>query len=329
MKKTLSIILAVILVVAMSTAACAEWKFERKIDLVCGYGVGGGMDSTLRPMATLLQDILGVPVEIVNVEGGNGVNGIEYTYKQPADGYTFMGGSQSLFIQDMMGVTSMDYRTEFEPIDMLVYSINFIVGSKTKMEQYGITCWSELQEYVAAHPYEISVAMLSSGGVDGASLAQATEGLDLLEIAYASGSDANSALVGGHCDLYVCGYDEIAGLVASGDIIPLLALSEKRLSVLPDLECSGELGINSFMAPWRAVWAVKGTPKEAEEALAAAIEEARQTEAWQNYCKDGAYDERSIPTIEELPAFVAQEYKDLRDYMAEQGTLVKDYEDLK
>ena len=93
MKKLVCLAIALVMVLGLAACASAEFKFERKIDLVCPWGVGGGADSTLRPMATLLQDILGVPVEVVNVEGGSGVNGVEYTYKQPADGYTFMLGT--------------------------------------------------------------------------------------------------------------------------------------------------------------------------------------------------------------------------------------------
>ena len=111
MKKLVCLAIALVMVLGLATCASAEFKFERKIDLVCPWGVGGGADSTLRPLATLLQDILGVPVEVVNVEGGSGVNGVEYTYKQPADGYTFMLGTQSLYIQDMLGNTSMDFKT--------------------------------------------------------------------------------------------------------------------------------------------------------------------------------------------------------------------------
>lgn len=329
MKKILSLVLALVLVLGLCAAASAEFKFERKITVVCPWGVGGGADSTIRPMANLLQEYLGVPVEVQNVEGGSGVNGVEYTLKQPADGYTFMLGTQSLYLQDMMGNISVDFKTEMKPIDVLVHSINFIVGSKVNMEKYGVKSWSDLQKYIADHPFEVSVAMLTATGVDGASLAQATEGLDLLELPYDSGSDANSALVGGHVDLYVCGYDEIAGLVESGDIIPMLALCENRLKVLPDLECSAEVGVNSFMAPWRAVFAKKDTPQEAIDTLVAAIEACRSNETWQNFLKDGAYDERPVPTVEELPAFAQSEYKALRDYMQEQGTLVKDYDDLK
>ncbi len=329
MKKLVCLVLAIVMTLALVTCASAEFKFERKITIVCPWGVGGGADSTIRPMATLLQDILGVPVEVQNVEGASGVNGVEYTYKQPADGYTFMLGTQSLFMQDMSGTTSMDFKTEFQAIDVLVHSINIIAASKVNMDKYGVTNWEELTKYVADHPFEVSVGMLTATGVDGASLAQATTDLMLLETPYSGGSEVNSALMGGHCDLSITGTDEIAGLIESGDIIPILALCENRMSIYPDMQCTGELGINSFMGPWRAIFAKKGTPQEAIDAMVAAIEEARQTETWQNFIKNAAYDQRAVPTVEELPEFVQSEYKALRDYMSEQGTLTKDYDDLK
>ena len=168
-RKFLCALLALALVSVGAAGASAEWKFERKVDLVCPWGVGGGADSTLRPMAALLKDILGVQVEVVNVEGGSGVNGVEYTYKQPADGYTFMLGTQSLIMQDLQGATSMNFKDEFIPVVKLVHSINIIAGSKKAMEAKGYHNFAELYEYAKAHPYEVSVGMLTVTGADGAS----------------------------------------------------------------------------------------------------------------------------------------------------------------
>ena len=328
MKKLVCLVLAIVMLMAMAVCASAEFKFERKIDIVCPWGVGGGADSTLRPMANLLQEILGVPVNVVNVEGAAGVNGVEYTYKQPADGYTFMLGTQSLFMQDMSGTTSMSFKEEFQPIDVLVHSINIIVASKKSLDKYGVTNWEELAAYANEHPFEVSVGMLTATGIDGASLGQAIGDMMLLETPYSGGSEVNSALVGGHCDLAITGTDEVAGLVESGDIVPLLALCENRMSIYPDMQCSGELGIESYMGPWRAIFAKKGTPQEAIDAMVAAIEEARVRPEWQEFLKMAAYDERTVPTAAELPAFAEAEWKGLRDYMSEQGTLTKDYPEL-
>ena len=332
MKKFFALALALVMVLGVCSFASAdeEWKFERKIEIVCPWGLGGGADSTIRPMAQLLQDKLGVAVEVRNETGGSGVNGIEYTYKQPADGYTFMLGTQSLFIQDMSGFTSMDFKTEFECEDILVHSINMLCGSTKQMEKYGITNFSDLTKYVAEHPYEVSVGMLTATGVDGMCFEIATEGLELNVVTYGGGSEVNADMAGGHVDLAVGGYDDMSGLIESGDIMPLLVFCEHRLNIFPDCECTADVGIESYAGPWRGIFAKTGTPQGAIDALVAAIEECRQDPSWQEFLHNAAYDERTVPAPgEELKNFVQSEYKELRDYMLAQETLEKDYEDLK
>lgn len=333
MKKLLCLVLALTMLMSLaliSPAAAEDWKFERKIEIVCPWGLGGGADSTIRPMAQLLQQKLGVPVEVRNETGAGGVTGIEYTYKQPADGYTFMLGTQSLFIQDMLGNTSMDFKTEMECIDVLVHSINLLAGSKKQLDKYGIHNFTELKEYAAAHPYELNVGMLTATGVDGMCFELATEGLALNLVQYGGGAEVNADLAGGHCDLGVGGYDDMSGLIESGDIVPLLVFCEHRLSIFPNCESTADVGIDSYAGPWRGIFAKKGTPQGAIDALVAAIEECRKDASWQEFLHNAAYDERTVPAPgEELKTFVWNEYKDLRDYMVEQETLEKDYDDLK
>ena len=52
--------------------ASDTWTFERGVTIVCPWGKGGGADSTIRPMARLLEEYLGVPVEVRNETGGSG-----------------------------------------------------------------------------------------------------------------------------------------------------------------------------------------------------------------------------------------------------------------
>lgn len=331
MKKILALVLALVMLMGICAVASAdEWKFERGITIVCPWGLGGGADGTIRPMATLLQNVLGVNVDVRNETGGSGVTGATFAYKEPADGYTFLLGTQSLYIQDMLDNTDFNFKDEFECVDILVHSINMLAGSKISMEKYGIKNFSDLKEYAAAHPYEVSVAMLTATGVDGMCFEIATDGLALNPVTYDSGSAANSDMAGGHVDLSVGGYDDMSGLIESGDIIPLLLFCEHRIDIMPDCECTAELGIDSYAGPWRGIFAKKGTPQGAIDALVAAIEECRSDPSWQEFLKNAAYDQRTVPALgEELQQFCWNEYKDLRDYMFEQETLEKDYDDLK
>jgi tripartite-type tricarboxylate transporter receptor subunit TctC len=258
------------------------------------------------------------------------VTGATFAYKEPADGYTFLLGTQSLFIQDMMDNMDFNFKDEFVPQDILVHSINMLAGSKISMEKYGIKNFSDLKAYAAEHPYEVSVAMLTATGVDGMCFEIATEGLALNPVTYDSGSAANSDMAGGHVDLSVGGYDDMSGLIESGDIIPLLVFCEHRIDIMPDCECTAELGIDSYAGPWRAIFTKVGTPQGAIDTLVAAIEECRQDPTWQEFLKNAAYDQRVVPAPgEDTLKFAMEEYKDLRDYMFEQETLEKDYDDLK
>ncbi len=329
MKKLTALFLVAIMLMGMVSVASAEFKFERKVDIVCPWGIGGGADSTLRPMAEILKEIIGQQVDVVNVEGGGGVNGVEFTYKQPGDGYTFMLGTQSLIMQDLQGALSMDYRDEFVPVAKLVHSVSIIAGSKKALDAKGVTNFAELVEYAKANPWTVTAGMLTATGADGATLKQALAGLDVLELSYSSGSEMNAGLMGGHIDIMITGTDEIQGLIESGDVIPLVACAEQRMSIYPDMQCTGELGIDSYIGTWRGVYAKKGTPQEAIDAMTAAIEEATKNQRWQDFLVQGAYNERvGFENGADLKVLMDKEYAMFAEYLKEEGVLTKSYPDL-
>ena len=230
----------------------------------------------------------------------------------------------------MLGNTSMDFKDDFVCTDILVHSINMLAGSKKQLDKYGIKNFSDLKAYVAAHPYQVSVGMLTATGVDGMCFEIATNGLDLNVVQYGGGAEVNADLAGGHCDLAVGGYDDMSGLIQSGDIVPLLVFCEHRLNIFPSCECTAEVGIDSYAGPWRGIFAKKGTPQGAIDTLVAAIEKCRGDKTWTDFLHNAAYDERTVPSAgDALQKFTQSEYKDLRDYMLAQDTLEKDYADLK
>ncbi|OLA24129.1 MAG: hypothetical protein BHW25_06780 [Faecalibacterium sp. CAG:82-related_59_9] len=235
---------------------------RRKVTLVCPWGVGGGADGTLRPLQPVLEPILGVPVEIVNVEGAGGANGIDFTCKQPADGYTYVLGTQSHIMLDLQKILPVDFKKELRPVAKLVHSINIIASSK-KAQEGKYSNFTEFVDYAKAHPQELTCGMLTATGADSVALKQTLAGglgCDITEVEqyvkvvnYSSGSELSSAMVGGHININITGADEIMGLIQSGDIVPLISISENRMSTLPDLECPGELGIDSYVGTWRGI----------------------------------------------------------------------------
>jgi len=303
-------ILALSLCVSVSFAEDSAFKFDHKITIVCPWGEGGGADSTLRALAPLLEKKLGQPIEIKNVTGNNGTNGAAFVKEHEADGYTFMLGTQSLLIQDISGAMKFKFLDEFVPVARLVNATNIIAASKTAMEERGYNSFSELRNYIKAHPSSVSVGMLTSTGVDGLSLKQALEGLSVLEVSYPTGTGLTLALKEGNIDLMITGTDEIAELIAAGNIVPLLALSEKRMNSYPNVECSKELGIDSVIGPERGIFAKKGTPQAAIDAMEMAIMKVTTTDAWTAFLEKGGYNERrSFVNAEDYDKTLKDEYK--------------------
>ena len=57
-----------------------------------------------------------------------------------------------------------------------------------------------------------------------------------------------------------------------------------RLSSYPDMQCTGELNIDSFVGTWRALYCRTDTPKEAVEAMAAAVDRRPWPRLARNRC---------------------------------------------
>lgn len=334
MKKIVCTVLAVILLVSFASISFAdsssdEWKFERKVTIICPWGFGGGADSTIRPMAELLKPIIGQEVEVINITGGSGLIAADYAYKQPSDGYTFILGTQSLFILDIQHALSMNFKENFIPVARLVHATNIIAASKRFMDRNGFKTFSDIMKYIKEHPYRVKAGMFTSTGVDGISLKETLKGLSVLDIDYSSGAEMNAQLVGGNIDLVVTGTSEIKGLLATGEAVPVLALSEKRMKRYPEVECSVELGINSILGPARGIFAKKGTPQEAINAFSDAIEKASHDPKWQEFLVEGSYDEREgFAGSAEYAIDCEKDYKLLSGYLNSEGgmnTEMKDY----
>jgi tripartite-type tricarboxylate transporter receptor subunit TctC len=129
-------------------------------------------------------------------------------------------------------------------------------------------------------------------------------------------------MVGGHLTLGVAGAEEIRGLVESGDIVPLIAMSENRVSAVPDVPCTQELGIDSFVGSWRAIYARTGTPQEAVDSMAAALKQAWDMPAYQDFMRQSGYlDRAGFAGSEETLELQAEEYLVFEEYLKSIGVL--------
>jgi tripartite-type tricarboxylate transporter receptor subunit TctC len=279
-------------------AQAEEWKFDRPVEFIITFGPGSGTDTTIRAMQQALEKELGVAVKINNKEGAGGVVGAEFYNNQPADGYTFAMYTPSHTIAAVNGTTNFDIFNETIPVARLVHDTNMLMMGK----HVPYDTVEEMIEYCAANPgYVPTVGMMSIAGIDAVSTDQFFDaiGIEANFIPYSSGSEANAAIMGGHTDMVVTSPFDGVAYVESGDMKALVVFAEQRSATMPDVECTGELGIDAYIGPWRAIVAKKGTPQAAIDALEAALERADQDPDWNTW--------KETVGLNERPGFTGQE----------------------
>lgn len=295
------------------SADAAAWKFERKIEIVCPWGAGGGADTTVRTFATALEKEIGVPVVVNNKAGAGGATGVDFAIKQPADGYTWLLNTQSPLLAQLTGATEVKVYEGTVPVTRLVHDTNIIIAGKDAPYNN----LTELNAYIDANPGKVKAGCMSITGLDGLTV-ELTFGGKVEAVAYTEGAQLNSDVMGGHMPLAVVGPAEVMGLIQSGDIKVITVCSEQRMTMdaLKDVECTGELGVNSYYGPARGIFCAVGTPEAAIDAFAIAAEKAVASPEFKEFAKSQGLDQRpGFMGPDEYKAWWDSEYKGLSELL--------------
>lgn len=292
-------------------AAASDWKWERKVEIICPWGTGGGADTTLRTFATALEKELGVAVVVNNKSGAGGVSGVEFATSQPADGYTYLLCTQSPMLAQISGATDVDVYGKIKPLCQLVHDCNiFVTSSKSPYSNY-----EELQAYMKENPGKVKCGVMTITGLDAACVSAAFKG-DVEAVAYTEGSQLNADVIGGHVDLACVGPAEVSAMIASGDMKVIMSCTEKKLTLpgYENVQSAQDLGLDCFFGPSRGIFYTEGTPEAAVKAFEAAAEKAVASETFQTWAKQEGLDQRQgwLNTAD-YQASWDNDYKDLTE----------------
>lgn len=88
------------------------------VEVLVPFGPGGGTDTTARFMAPRFEEELGIDMQVVNVEGGGSVLGMnEYMLEWPEDGYNWAWSSGSTHLPYQLGQNAVEYEfADLEPV---------------------------------------------------------------------------------------------------------------------------------------------------------------------------------------------------------------------
>jgi tripartite-type tricarboxylate transporter receptor subunit TctC len=224
---------------------------------------GGPTDSFARLIAGKLQSGLKQAVIVEAKAGAGGTIGVAAAAKSTPDGYTLLITSASTQIVQPVVRKSMPYDAEkdFIPIMSTGGSASVIVVHPS----LPVKNLREFIDYAKANPEMISYG--SSG--NGTALHLAGEvfasiaGVKLQHIPYKTAAQSMTDLLGGQVKAMFDSPNNSSPQIKSGKVRGLAVMGPERLSVLPDVPTTAELGIPTMrFTNWLGVYAPAGTPPD-------------------------------------------------------------------
>lgn len=206
----------------MTAAAQNTWP-PQKITFVVALGPGGSADRTARALAQRLQQEIGVPISVINQEGGGGHVGHTYFMQMPTDGSYFLATSIHPYISNAILRFDADYALD---------DFAFINGQWNDYDLFAVNAdtpymnLAEFMEAARANPGSLKVSVVpGSTGLINLELALEAFGLDkdaVSIVTYESGGAARTAVAGGQVDMTVLAAD---GTLSIQEYVRPLALA--------------------------------------------------------------------------------------------------------
>jgi tripartite-type tricarboxylate transporter receptor subunit TctC len=264
---------------AVSTLAHAQAWPSKPVTMVNPFAPGGGVDAFGRPLSVVLSKNLGQQFIVENMAGAGGTVGATSAAKRHGDGYNFFLGAVHHTIAESL-YTRLPYSLEkdFVPITVLAYVPNVVVMHP---KNASIGSIKELIAYAKANPGKLNYGSAGNGTTHhlAGELFKTMAGVNLTHVPYGGAGPMMKDLLGGQVDMAFDGMSTSAPHIKSGRLKPLAVTTEKRSFVDPSVPTMQEAGLPGYVVTtWYALWAVKGTPKEALDGMYRETVKAMQSE---------------------------------------------------
>jgi tripartite-type tricarboxylate transporter receptor subunit TctC len=261
---------------ALPTLARAQGGWPTKpVTIVVPFPPGGGTDAFARPLFAAMTKNLGRQFVIDNKGGAGGTLGASLAARAAPDGYTFFMGAVHHAIAPSM-YPKLDYaiETDFVPVGLISSVPQVIVVNPQRVQA---TTLPQLLQVLRQNPGRLNYASAGNGTSHhlAGELFKLQTKTFITHIPYRGAGPALQDLIAGQVDLMFDGLGSSAAHIKAGRLRGIAVAADKRAPGFPELPTAAEGGVPTYkVATWYGLWAPKGTPREATQAMAAEMRKA-------------------------------------------------------
>ena len=259
--------------VAPGAWAQAQAFPNKPLRMVVGFAPGGAADVMARIIAKGLSAQLGQLVNVENKPGAQGILASQEVIRAPADGYTFMLGTNTAMVAVPTTATPPPYDPfkAFTPLSSAGEFSMFLAVSPALPSRN----LAEFLDHIAVHPNKYNSGSSNSAAELAMLQLLGTRGAKVVNARYKGDVQAMTDLVGGQIHMMFSTGTLTPGFAKDGKIRPLLTLLPQRSPLLPEVPTATELGIGKLtITPWAGFFGPAGLPAEVTEKLSLELRNA-------------------------------------------------------
>lgn len=267
------------------TAAWAQADFPTgPVTIIVPYGTGGSTDTTARAIGIELEQIWGQPVVIQNQSGAGSMIGTTAMTMAEPDGHTLLINTAAITTAPaIQAELQFDPIEDVTPISLLITSPYVLVGGANVQS----TDFSGFLEEAQTRMMFLGTAGPGSSSHFMSELVIRAANLPAEVVHFSGGGEAQTNMMGGHSDTYISTTASVMPYVNDGRVKALAVLAPERFPLLPDIQSSGEAGIDGVeIEGWVAVFGPGGMDPALADQINADFAQAMATASMQQMLVD-------------------------------------------
>jgi len=321
-----ALLLPILAVLAGGLFATPAWpqtyKPSRPIELVVHSAPGGGSDVFARAVVEMVdhERLLPQPIRVVNKTAGASLEAMAYLVEKKGDDHT-IGIFTNTWVATPLTSKEGKYTVkDLTPIVRLVLEPTIAVVK-------GDSPYKSMGDFVEAakkNPGDLKQAGGSVTAIESLTglLIQSATGAKWTFISTPAVKDRIANLLAGNVQIIIPQPQDVNEHVVAGRVRPIAALTEKRLTVLPNVPTIKEQGINiPIIANARGILAPPGVSREVVAYWADFFARLVKTPSWKKYVEENQVEDVFLKS-EELAPFFDEQIQLMRSVLQQAGVKV-------
>ena len=249
-----------------------SWPTQ-SVNLIVPFPAGGSSAILAKQLSQAFERATQQPLRLQYLGGGGGLQGANFAAKAVADGQNlFIGGSHLAMARALMPDGEFDLIEDLRPLALVAKIPQVVVVNPLRIRARTAMEWlAELSR--KPKRYRMATAGVGSSSHISAEILKHQEVLIFDFVHFRGAGPALQDLLAGSVDMMIDGLISCLPYIRSGQLRPLIVTGTERVSVLPDVPCAHELGVDALN---RVMWYGLFAPSQLPEGQSKAIQQVFQ-----------------------------------------------------